>query len=72
MPAVVVEAIRALQPREIECVIPDLNGLPRGKALPAEAFLAGQELRMARAIAIYTATGDFPDVKYTGESDPDM
>lgn len=38
MPAVVVEAIRALQPREIECVIPDLNGLPRGKALPAEAF----------------------------------
>lgn len=58
--------------REVECLIPDLNAYPRGKALPAAAFAAGQELRMARAVAIHTVTGEFPDYRFYGERDPDM
>lgn len=58
--------------REVECLLPDLNGHPRGKALPAAAFAAGQELRMARAVAIHTVTGTFPDYHFFGERDPDM
>ncbi|KZE27300.1 glutamine synthetase family protein [Crenobacter luteus] len=58
--------------REVECLLPDLNGYPRGKTLPAAAFVAGQELRVARAVAIHTVVGDFPDYRFYGERDPDM
>ncbi|AXK40246.1 glutamine synthetase family protein [Crenobacter cavernae] len=58
--------------REVECLLPDLNGYPRGKVLPAAAFAAGQELRVARAVAIHTVVGDFPDYRFYGERDPDM
>lgn len=33
---------------EIECVTPDLNGVPRGKVMTAEGFLEGRRLQMAR------------------------
>ncbi len=58
--------------REVECLIPDLNGYPRGKMLPATSFAAGQELRVARAVAIHTVVGEFPDYRFYGERDPDM
>jgi glutamine synthetase len=58
--------------REVECLLPDINGYPRGKVLPAAAFAAGQELRVARAVAIHTVVGDFPDYRFYGERDPDM
>ena len=29
---------------EIECVTPDLNGVPRGKVMTAEGFLEGRRL----------------------------
>jgi glutamine synthetase len=31
---------------EIECVTPDLNGVPRGKVMTAEGFLEGRRLQM--------------------------
>jgi glutamine synthetase len=58
--------------REVECLIPDINGVPRGKALPARSFAAGQELRLCRAVAIHTVTGDWADYAFSGEGDPDM
>lgn len=58
--------------REVECLIADINGVPRGKAMPAKAFAAGQELRLCRAVAIHTVTGDWADYRYSGEGDPDM
>lgn len=33
---------------EIECVTPDLNGVPRGKVMTAAGFLEGRRLQMAR------------------------
>ncbi len=35
---------------EIECVTPDLNGVPRGKVMTAEGFLEGRRLQMARGV----------------------
>ncbi|WP_269530979.1 glutamine synthetase family protein [Chitinimonas sp. BJYL2] len=58
--------------REVECLVPDINGYPRGKALPGSAFAKGQELRLCRAVAIHTATGDWADYEFSGEGDPDM
>ena len=34
---------------EIECVTPDLNGVPRGKVMSAEGFLEGRALTWALA-----------------------
>jgi len=58
--------------REVECLVPDINGFPRGKAMPAAAYAAGQELRLCRAVAIHTATGEWADYRFSGEGDPDM
>ncbi|WP_374357789.1 glutamine synthetase family protein [Chitinimonas sp.] len=58
--------------REVECLVADINGAARGKAMPAAAFAGGQELRLCRAVAIHTATGDWADYRYSGEGDPDM
>ncbi|MCB6184844.1 glutamine synthetase family protein [Leeia sp. TBRC 13508] len=58
--------------REVECIFPDINGIPRGKALPAHSFVAGQQLRCARAIPIQCITGEYPDYEYYGEHDPDV
>ncbi len=45
------QALRSLAERltgidEIECVTPDLNGVPRGKVMTAEGFLEGRRLQM--------------------------
>ncbi|MBV1774774.1 glutamine synthetase family protein [Burkholderiaceae bacterium DAT-1] len=58
--------------REVECLVPDVNGYPRGKVLPLKSFLAGWELRLCRAVAIHTVTGDWADYRFSGEGDPDM
>ena len=34
--------------RDVECLFPDVSGYPRGKLMPAAAFAAGAELRIAR------------------------
>ena len=36
--------------QDVECLFADLTGVGRGKSLPAKAFAAGQDLRVARAI----------------------
>jgi len=49
---------------EVECLVPDLSGIARGKILPAEKFLRilrDRGLRMPEAIFVQTVTGDFPD-----------
>jgi glutamine synthetase len=49
---------------EVECLVPDLSGIARGKILPAEKFLRilrERGLRMPEAIFIQTVTGEYPD-----------
>jgi glutamine synthetase len=49
---------------EVECLVPDLSGIARGKILPAEKFLRilrDRGLRMPEAIFVQTVTGDFPE-----------
>ena len=35
---------------EIECVTPDLNGVPRGKVMTADGFLEGRRLQLERGV----------------------
>ncbi len=48
---------------EVECLVPDLAGIARGKILPATRFLEGMAhdgLRIPEAVFIQTVTGDYP------------
>ena len=49
---------------EVECLVPDLAGIARGKILPAEKFLKGMRgdaHRLPESVFTQTVTGDFPD-----------
>src|SRR3954468_1017259 len=56
--------IQRHQITEVECLVPDMSGIARGKILPAEKFLRilrERGLRMPEAIFIQTVTGESPD-----------
>jgi len=48
---------------EVECLVPDMAGIARGKILPAERFIKGMRsngLRIPESIFVQTVTGDYP------------
>ena len=48
---------------EVECLVPDMAGIARGKILPAERFVEGMKkngLRIPEALFVQTVTGDYP------------
>ena len=57
---------------EIECVTPDLNGVPRGKVMTAEGFLEGRRLQMARGVLLQCIMGGYPESRYYGSDDGDL
>ncbi|WP_207458046.1 glutamine synthetase family protein [Azospirillum sp. SYSU D00513] len=49
---------------EVECLVPDMSGIARGKIVPAEKFLRilrDRGLRLPESIFVQTVTGEFPD-----------
>ena len=49
---------------EVECLIPDLNGVIRGKVFPAQKFLQSERdgsLRIPSSIYLLTVTGEYAD-----------
>ena len=62
---------------EIECLVPDLTGVARGKILPRAKFTDERGMRIPEAVLGMTVTGNFPtdDVAYLraiSETDRDM
>lgn len=57
---------------EIECVTPDLNGVPRGKVMTAEGFLDGRRLQMARGVLLQCIMGGYPASRFYGSDDGDL
>jgi glutamine synthetase len=62
---------------EVECLAPDLNGILRGKVLPAAKLLQARRdgaLRLPSSVFAVTVTGEYADVDGDEEafSDPDM
>lgn len=72
MPAAIAELFQQGGVRQVECLFPDATGYPRGKLMPAAAFLAGQELRIAQAIPMQAVTGEYSDAPIFPEDDPDV
>jgi glutamine synthetase len=61
---------------EVECIVPDMNGVIRGKVVPAPKFLRMVEdtsLRIPSSLFSVTVTGDYPDdISTIPITDPDM
>jgi len=60
---------------EVECMVPDLTGIPRGKILPTVKFLNGMRdglLRLPESIFLQTVTGDFVDTNVLNPTEPDL
>jgi len=57
---------------EIDCVTPDLNGVPRGKVMTAEGFLEGRRLQLARGVLLQCIMGGYPPARFYGGDDGDL
>jgi glutamine synthetase len=62
---------------EVECLIPDMNGVLRGKVLPAAKLIqstAEGSLRLPSSVFAVTVTGEYADAEDDDEAyqDPDM
>ncbi|WP_106283012.1 glutamine synthetase family protein [Paraburkholderia sp. BL25I1N1] len=58
---------------EVECVIPDITGIARGKILPRDLFFASGEMRIPKSVLLNTVNGQQPDNgPFVGDTDPDM
>lgn len=58
--------------RDVACMFPDVNAVPRGKIRPLRDFRNGAELRIAEAIGLHTIDGNYPDDDITGDADQDI
>ena len=57
---------------EIECVTPDLNGVPRGKVMTAAGFSEGRRLQLARGVLLQCIMGGYPPARFYGSDDGDL
>ena len=48
---------------EIECVVPDLAGVARGKIMPVRKFLDTPTMNLPLAVFYQTITGEYPDLE---------
>ena len=55
---------------EVECLVPDITGIPRGKIMPAQKFFQGGAPRLPEAIFIQSVTGEYPDDPEDKLTDP--
>lgn len=56
--------LREREVTEVECLVADLNGIARGKILPATKFIGSLRedgLRLPESVFIQTVTGDYAD-----------
>jgi len=66
-------AIQQHHIHEVECVVPDITGIARGKILPKDLFLAAGEMRLPKSVLLNTVNGQQPDNgPFVGDTDPDM
>ncbi|RXZ42769.1 glutamine synthetase family protein [Crenobacter cavernae] len=66
------EWMRERRITEVECILPDMAGVARGKIIPKEKFVADPEMRLPEVALLQTVTGDFPDERMLDLTDPDM
>src|SRR5690554_4215092 len=64
--------IEGRKPDEVECIVPDLAGVARGKAMPASKFAKQEKFYLPDSIFLQTITGDWAERPGTSFTEPDM
>jgi glutamine synthetase len=57
---------------EVECIVPDIAGVARGKAMPASKFAKQATFFLPNSIFLQTITGDWADNPSGAFTEPDM
>ncbi|WP_430449322.1 glutamine synthetase family protein [Rhodophyticola sp.] len=57
---------------EVECIVSDLAGIARGKAMPGAKFAKQSHFYLPNSIFFQTITGDWADAAPDGFTEPDM
>lgn len=57
---------------EVECIVPDIAGVARGKAMPASKFAKQTSFFLPNSIFLQTITGEWADNPLGGFTEPDM
>lgn len=60
------------KPDEVECIVADLAGVARGKAMPAAKFAKQSHFYLPNSIFLQTITGDWADIEGEEFTEPDM
>lgn len=60
------------RPEEVECLVADLSGVARGKAMPAAKFATQARFYLPNSIFLQTITGDWVDIEGQEFTEPDM
>ncbi|MDR3493396.1 MAG: glutamine synthetase family protein [Ancalomicrobiaceae bacterium] len=55
---------------DIECLVPDMAGVARGKMMPVEKFVASTSMSIPGSIFLQTITGEYPEDEETFVADP--
>jgi glutamine synthetase len=67
--------LRSRRITEVECMVPDLSGIARGKILPTEKFIAGFASggnRLPETVFTQTVAGDVVESEVVEETEPDF
>jgi len=72
----IVEWLKTNKITEVECIVPDMAGVSRGKIMPADKFSSEGGMRLPESVFAQTVTGDYAERPYkmgiTSEADIDM
>ena len=52
---------------DVECIVADIAGMSRGKAMPAKKFARGGSMHLPTSIFYQTITGDYVDLDYMAD-----
>ncbi|SIO56816.1 L-glutamine synthetase [Rhodovulum sp. ES.010] len=60
------------KPDEVECIVADIAGVARGKAMPAAKFATQSRFYLPNSIFLQTITGDWAQIEGQAFTEPDM
>ncbi len=72
LPQAARDYIGGRRPDEVECVVPDIAGVARGKAMPASKFAHQKHFYLPNSIFLQTITGEWADNPSGSFTEPDM
>jgi len=72
LPEAALEYIGNRRVDEVECIIGDIAGVARGKAMPASKFAKQSHFYLPNSIFLQTITGEWADNPFDAFTEPDM